>query len=125
MSNNKKNTDDNILLKIYRQFTKDEAVGELISRYREKEIEVGQLKSEIEFLEYKLEEVDLWIKDMNRYKKGYRQSMKGTICKDILEDITEENTNLRSKNRMLKIDYDKLLHNYAKLQLNTNSNEED
>lgn len=112
-----KKQDDAILLKIYRQFTKDEAVGELILKMKERDVVIGQLKSEVEYLEYKLEELNYWMTDMNRYKKSYRQSMKDIVYKDIEESIKEENKNLLIKNRKLKKDYEDVLMRYTQLQL--------
>lgn len=45
---------DNVLIKLRRQYSKDEAVAALSKKISELEIENGALKSEIEHLEFEL-----------------------------------------------------------------------
>jgi len=90
---------DNIVLKLKRQYSKDEFVSHLIKKQSELELELGILKSERDEVIYKLNklltlpnEVKSRIGQMNLYK-----------------NMKDEIKSLREKNKKLKIENSRLL----------------
>ena len=59
---------DNVLIKLKRQYEKDEAVAALIKKLKEKDLEIGKLSAEIDYLNSELKN-DKEQKEINRLGK--------------------------------------------------------
>lgn len=96
MSNKKKKTDyvDRVLIKLQRSYGKDELVAHLNKVIKEQSVEIGKLKSEIQYLEHTLSNPE---HNINLKRK------------QVNADIHKENLGLQKKNRELRKDID-ILH---------------
>ena len=102
-----------VLLKLHRNYSRNE-LNDLASQIVAKqEIEIGVLKSTIAELEYKLEEVKAYSNDIKAYKKAYKQS----ITDEHVANLNREVKALRDSNSKLKIENEKLFSMLAKLNL--------
>jgi len=81
-------SEDEILIKLIRDYSHKEKFDFIIRKYREKSYLVGQLQSEIEHLKHELETIRI----------GYLSKNKQTEYRSVLE----ANKNLLDENRILK-----------------------
>lgn len=103
--------DDAILLKIKRQFSKEESISCLLKIISDLEIENGSLKSEIFELEHKIEKI----------RSGDKKTKKQWLQEEIFEELNKElklltQTNHKNKTSMLewRKQYFNLLAKYDK-----------
>lgn len=98
---------DNVVIKLKRQYGKDEYVSYLLTKYSEIQIELGVVKSERDealFVIDKLKKVD--------------QETKSRFGKlQLAKNMKAEIKSLREQNKKLKIDNGRLLEKVAKLQI--------
>jgi predicted nucleic acid-binding Zn-ribbon protein len=93
---------DRTLIRLRREYTRDEVVSALYKKLSEKEIEIGQLKSEIDHLNSKLQNT----KEQNETNKAGRIEAR----KDALYKLkAEENKKLKKQIKQLKQHRDELM----------------
>ena len=91
---------DNVLIRLKRQYSKDEYVSALLKKFSEQEIEKGIITSERDEAIFALNEflnLPSDVKSRIGQRKYYRQRIK-------------EIKSLREKNKKLKIDNERLFH---------------
>lgn len=108
----KKKFTNDIILKLRRQYSKDEAVKLMANKLSKTEIELGKLKSYVSELEDELEMLALFRQCKKSYDGRYRDRMEATIVKE----IHQENKVYKNENRKLKIENSKLLEKLISLQ---------
>ena len=77
MENKQDDFFDNILIKLKRKYSKDEVLSAVIKQNSEYEIEIGQLKSEIDFL------VDSHKKEISKLKADLKSEINIEIQKEL------------------------------------------
>lgn len=100
---NRNNYVDNVLVKLKRQYGKDETVKALSKKLRESEVKNGKLLSEVYHLENEIENlID---------KKEITKIAKAKLLEDELyQETVKENRILRKKNKSLKKDKSLLIN---------------
>lgn len=96
---------DDVLIKLKREYQKDEILGAIIKEYSKLIVEIGKLKSEIQHLEYEIEakkEIDE--KEIVEYKKK--------LTKEINKEIRLDNTIIQLKTHIKT--QDKLIESLRK-----------
>lgn len=88
---------DRTIIKLKRKYGKDELVAHLNNTIREKDIEIGQLKSEIDYLSNELK-IDKETREINRQARAQQKK------DDNYKQILQQNKSLReSLSNMRKI----------------------
>ena len=120
--------DQSVLLQLRRTYSKDEAVAELLNRLTKRDIELGQLKSEIAHLQEELdgknEELSglaLYRKDIKLFKKNFREGIKSSLPEEVRNNYVTQIKALESKLRELKVENQRLLYTNSNLQLELNN----
>lgn len=90
---------DNTLLRLRRQYSKDELVAALNKKLKDVEMELGMVKSERDEYQYKLQKINLWDKETKSRAAQLQHFQK----------LSSEIQALRKKNKKLKKDNEELL----------------
>jgi len=90
MSNEQDDFFDNVLIKLKRKYSKDEVLSAVIKQNSEYEIEIGQLKSEIDFIndcrEKEVQELkESHKKELSKLKSDLKQELNIEIQKELKE----------------------------------------
>lgn len=97
----------NILREIKRDFSKDEVVVLLFNQIKEKDIEIGKLKSFIQELEDKLNEKNMsevWFRKYKKQDELYRRQL------DLTTQAYRKNRELKVIIKELNIKYEEIRH---------------
>jgi SMC interacting uncharacterized protein involved in chromosome segregation len=97
---------DNVLIKLKREYNMDELVASLIKQISEKDVLIGQLKSEIDELKYELGKYQL---DTQEIKKLNKEARIGFRKDELVKGIKLENEKLLRMVRELRRVRDNLI----------------
>lgn len=103
--------DDNVLIKLRRDYSKDEVVLHLIKVVKESKTEIGKLLSCVEELKHKVFLKSNEIKEMNKKLNNTRQLHKVRVVEEKLKKSNIENQSLRLKNKELRDSIEKTKYN--------------
>jgi hypothetical protein len=110
---------DRAVIRLYREYSKDELVATLSKNLKEKDIEIGKLKSAIDELEYIKSELSQEVQRLSHITKAKKQNDKTTL-KDVRKEelynlllnrnrnLQEINNRLRKNNKELAVQISKL-----------------
>jgi peptidoglycan hydrolase CwlO-like protein len=101
MIERKRTFDENVLLRIRRQYSKDEAVGVLIKELSDAKFKNGELLSEIAELKDQIEVLKHG--GLNKIKKKKKEWLKDDVIKSMHEEKLELQEKLRQKNREVEL----------------------
>lgn len=113
--------DKEVLLRIHRNYTKQEIDAIEKQIVAKQELEIGILKSTVAELEYELKELSDYRSNLKDYKKSYRQSILDEYTKALIEELNS----LRRLNKAIKIENEKLLYKVANLNLQLKQNKDE
>ena len=94
--------DDNILIKLRRQYSRDEVVAHLLNTVKQCKIEKGKLSAYIEELKHENNLKKKQIKDLNRQLNNTRQLHKVRALKEQISAVNRENHLLKVENKKLR-----------------------
>ena len=94
--------DDNVLIKLRRDYSKDEVVLHLINVVKESKIEIGKLSSYVDELKHRIEIKKNEIKDLNKKIASARQMHKVRQIEEKIKKANRENEFLKLKNKELR-----------------------
>ena len=88
---------DDVLIKLKREYQKDEILSAIIKQNSELNIEIGKLKSEIEHLEFELQ-------NQKKIEKQEIVEYKNKLIKEINKEVKLDNTVMQLKGHIKKQD---------------------
>lgn len=94
--------DDNVLIKLRRDYSKDEVVLHLINVVKESKIEIGKLSSYVDELKHRIEIKNNEIKGLNKKIVNARQIHKVKHIEEKIKKTNRENEVLKLKNKELR-----------------------
>ena len=94
--------DDNVLIKLRRDYSKDEVVLHLINVVKESKIEIGKLSSYVDELKHRIEIKKNEIKDLNKKIASARQMHKVRHIEEKIKKANREKELLKLKNKELR-----------------------
>lgn len=94
--------DDNVLIKLRRDYSKNEVVLHLINVVKESKIEIGKLSSYVDELKHRIELRKNEIKDLNKKIANARQMHKVRHLEEKIKKTNKENEILKLKNKELR-----------------------
>jgi len=94
--------EDNVLIKLHRQYSKDEVVAHCIKVARESKVEVGKLKAHISELEHKLNLKNIQLKNANKELASKRLEHSKSVLKSNLKEANQANEVLKYENSRLR-----------------------
>lgn len=101
MIERKRTFDENVLLRIRRQYSKDEAVGVLIKELSDAKFKNGELLSEIAELKDQIEVLKYG--SLNQVRKKKKEWLKDDVVKQLHEEKIELQEKLRQKSRQVEL----------------------
>jgi predicted RNase H-like nuclease (RuvC/YqgF family) len=101
MIERKRTFDENVLLRISRQYSKDEALGVLIKELSDAKFKNGELLSEIAELKDQIEVLKHG--SLNQVRKKKKEWLKDDVVKQLHEEKLELQEKLRQKSRQVDL----------------------
>ncbi len=104
---------DNVLIKLKRDYSKDETVSGLSKKLSDVEIELGKAKSYIQELEHEKKikiSNEEWFNRFNKLKLKYDKIILGIKSEDIYLKKVAENSKLSSDIKRLRVANNKLIN---------------
>lgn len=89
---------DNVVVKLKRQYGKDELVAHMLKEQKEKDLEIGMLKSEVDELKYNLDRV---LKTDEKTKQRLQQLRSW-------KSLQDENKSLKEKAKKFEKEYNRV-----------------
>ncbi|HAH54958.1 MAG TPA: hypothetical protein DCM02_06650 [Flavobacterium sp.] len=91
---------DNVLIKLKREYQKDEVLMAVIKENSDLLVELGKLKSEIDYLEHQL---TLKAKENNQKFIDYKNELQKELNKEVLLDkrIAKQQETIKEKNKII------------------------
>jgi chromosome segregation ATPase len=94
--------DDNVLIKLRRDYSKDEVVLHLIKTVKNLKTEVGKLSSYIDELKHRIDLKKDEIKDLNKKISNARQLHKVRQLEEKIKKTNRENERIKLENKELR-----------------------
>lgn len=96
------NYDDNVLIKLRRDYSKDEVVLHLINVIKDSKIEIGKLTSYTDELKHTIQIKNKEIKELNQNIVNAKQIHKVRYLEEKIKKTNKENEILKLKNKELR-----------------------
>ncbi len=109
---------DRTILKLRREYGKDELVAALGRQIDEKDIQIGQLLSEIQHLEHEVKRKEDFIQRLRAMKEITKEAKKELKKEELYNHLKAANQTLRKKVRSLREKNKELIGKMARIQGN-------
>ncbi len=94
--------DDNVLIKLRRDYSKDEVVLHLINVVKESKIEIGKLSSYVDELKHTIDLKKNEIKELNKKIANARQLHKVRQLEEKIKKTNRENERIKLENKEIR-----------------------